>query len=448
MKKFPFYCGIVVILFSACQKTEYNTHPVTSAITSIGTDIVNSKDVSSLILPRSDDYPSIPQDPKNPITAEKVELGKLLFNESRLGATPKQTEGLHTYSCATCHHAEAGFQSGLSQGISEGGNGFGITGELRVPSPLYNIANIDVQPIRTPTVLNSAYSEVILWNGSLGGTGVNIGTEANWKVADGTNFNLLGMQGLEGGGIAALKKHRLTPDTAWLASVPEYKNLFDLSFPDLPENQRISSQNVSLAMAAYQRTLLPNQAPFQRYLQGDTRAMSADMIAGMNLFFGKAKCAKCHTGPALNSMQFFALGMADMQQGINGAFNINQGNVESKGRGGFTGKTADLFKFKVPQLYNLKDVNFFGHGGNFTTIEQVIRYKNAAVSQNSNVPASQLAKQFVPLHLTDDEINKLVAFVRDALYDPNLSRYVPESLPSGSCIPNNDTQSRIDRGCQ
>ena len=115
----------------------------------------------------------------------------------KIGQTPKQQQGLHTYSCATCHHAEAGFQSGMSQAISEGGNGFGVTGELRIPSPLYSTANLDVQPIRTPTVLNTAYSEVILWNGSLGGTGVNLGTEANWKVSDGTNNNFLGMQGLK-----------------------------------------------------------------------------------------------------------------------------------------------------------------------------------------------------------------------------------------------------------
>lgn len=448
MKKFPIYGGIALILFSACQKTDYNRNPGTSAITSIGTEIVNSKDVSSLLLPRSDDYPSIPQDPRNPLTAEKVELGKMLFHESRLGISSRDPAGFHTYSCASCHHAEAGFQAGISQGIGEGGSGFGITGELRVPSALYIGSKIDVQPIRTPSALNVAYQAVMLWNGSMGSGSVNTGTEAQWKSSNGTDRNALGYQGVETLCIGAIQKHRLTPDSAWLASVPEYKNLFDLAFADVTENQRISSLNVALAMAAYQRILLPNQAPFQRYLQGDTRAMSADMIAGMNLFFGKAKCAKCHTGPALNSMQFFALGMADMQQGVNGCINITSGNDESKGRGGFTGKATDMFKYKVPQLYNLKEVNFFGHGGNFTTIEQVIRYKNTAVSQNVNIPASQLAKQFVPLNLTDDEINKLVAFVRDALYDPNLSRYAPESLPSGSCIPNNDTQSRIDRGCQ
>ena len=447
MKKLTTISLIAVLFLLSCQKTELVSSNFATNDDAVSS-ILSPRDMSSLMLPRSDDYPSIPQDPKNPITSEKVQLGQLLFHESRLGQTPKQQQGLHTYSCATCHHAEAGFQSGMSQAISEGGNGFGVTGELRIPSPLYSTANLDVQPIRTPTVLNTAYSEVILWNGSLGGTGVNLGTEANWKVSDGTNNNFLGMQGLEGGGVAALKKHRLTPDTVWLASVPEYKNLFDLAFPDVPEAQRVSSLNVSLAMAAYQRTLLPNEAPFQKYLQGDPRAMTADQVAGMNLFFGKAKCAKCHNGPSLGTVQFFALGMADMQQGVFGAVNIAPGNTESKGRGGFTGKAADLYKFKVPQLYNLKDAGFYGHGGNFTSIEQVIRYINTAVPQNANVPATQLAKQFVPLNLNDDEIAKLVAFVKDALYDPNLSRYAPASLPSGDCIPNNDAQSKIDRGCQ
>jgi cytochrome c peroxidase len=59
-----------------------------------------------------------------------------------------------------------------------------------------------------------------------------------------------------------------------------------------------------------------------------------------------------------------------------------------------------------------------------------------------------LPKSFIPLGLTDTQINQIVQFVENALYDPNLSRYEPTSVPSGNCIPNNDDQSRIDRGCQ
>ena len=446
MKKAVIRLSVCLLILSSCQKNESQSVNVMTA--EDVTELQSAKDLSSSILPASDDYAAIPQDPKNPLTADKVALGKYLFYETRLGSSSASVEGLHTYSCATCHHAEAGFQSGLAQAIGEGGSGFGIRGETRIPSPLYQAGLIDVAPLRTPTVMNTAYQEVMMWSGQFGGTGINIGTQSSWTAGTPKANNFLGYQGLETTGLAAETKHRLIPDTVWLAAEPTYKNLFDLAFPDLPENERITSLTVSFALAAYQRTILPNQAPFQKWLKGDTRAMTKDEKDGKTLFFGKAKCSTCHSGPALSSMNFYSLGMADLKNGLNGAFNIPDNPVEFKGRGGFTNKNSDMYKFKVPQLYNLKDAKFMGHGASFSSVTDIIKYINNGISQNQNVPASQLARQFKPLLLTDDEINKLVKFVEDALYDPNLIRYVPDYLPSGSCMPNNDSQSRIDRGCQ
>ena len=107
-----------------------------------------------LILPGENEYQSIPADPKNPITSEKVYLGKMLFHETFFATNCKKQIGKSTYSCATCHHAEAGFQSGLKQGIGERGIGFGLIGEARIPNPLYETDSIDVQPIISPTILN------------------------------------------------------------------------------------------------------------------------------------------------------------------------------------------------------------------------------------------------------------------------------------------------------
>ena len=137
-----------------------------------------------------------------------------------------------------------------------------------------------------------------------------------------------------------------------------------------------------------------------------------------------------------------SLGMND----LNGPGIVN-GPTQDLGRGGFTQNPEDNFKFKVPQLYNLKDSPFFGHGGNFTSVREVVEYKNAAVPQNSMVPASQLAADFHPLGLTENEITDLVNFIENALYDANLMRYVPDALPSGNCFPNNDAISIIDQGC-
>jgi cytochrome c peroxidase len=98
-------------------------------------------------------------------------------------------------------------------------------------------------------------------------------------------------------------------------------------------------------------------------------------------------------------------------------------------------------------LYNLRDVSFFGHGGNFNSVREVIEYKNAAKAQNTEVPGTQLSPLFKPLNLTDEEIDQLTLFLENALHDPNLDRYVPEATPLGSCFPNADPQSQIDLGC-
>jgi cytochrome c peroxidase len=118
-----------------------------------------------------------------------------------------------------------------------------------------------------------------------------------------------------------------------------------------------------------------------------------------------------------------------------------------KGRGGFTLDPADDFTFKTPQLYNLTDSPFYGHGSSFATLREVVEYKNDAVAQNAIVPPGQLADGFHPLGLTPEEVTDLVAFLENALYDPKLERYVPNRLPSGNCFPVNDPQAQADLGC-
>ena len=164
------------------------------------------------------------------------------------------------------------------------------------------------------------------------------------------------------------------------------------------------------------------------------------------MFFGKAECGNCHTGPALNSMNYYALGMHDL---------VNQGEIDTKpndkahlGRGGFTRLPQDMFKFKVPQLYNLKDSEFYGHGASFRSVKEVVEYKNASVPQNPKIMQGLLSPAFKPLNLNEEEINQLTDFIENALYDNDLERYVPETLPTGNCFPNNDFQSKIDLGCE
>lgn len=434
---------IVFIGLTSCNTDIDNYENVTSSIELDNriTGLYGSK--RGLIQPSETDFNAIPSDLNNPITAEKVELGKMLYHETMIAKNANMDDGMNTYSCASCHHVDAGFQSGIKQGIGEGGLGFGSFGEGRIKNPIYVESDLDVQPIRTPTILNVAFQKVMLWNGQFGATGVNEGTESAWTVGTPKEANTLGFEGVETQAIAGLDVHGLKIEEDYIIN-SSYKDLFDNAFPDIEENQRYTKLNAALAIAAYERTLLPNKAPFQNWLRGNISAMEYDETEGAKLFFGKAQCFSCHSGPGLNGMGFHALGMRDLE-GSEIMTIIDE--ATQKGRGGFTGNSDDNYKFKTPQLYNLKDVQFFGHGGSFQSVKEVIEYKNQANSENEMVLQDQLSSNFVPLNLTEIEIDQLTLFIENGLYDDNLQRYVPENIPSGNCFPNADSNSSADLGC-
>ncbi|TVR40195.1 MAG: cytochrome-c peroxidase [Cryomorphaceae bacterium] len=398
------------------------------------------------LLPESNNYAAIPQDPNNPLNPAKVHLGKLLFHEPALGRNAAMPLlSTEEWSCATCHIAGAGFQANVPQGIGEGGVGFGIAGEARVKDPLYSVDWMDVQSTRSPSILNVAYQEVTLWNGQFGSFDKNIGTESRWTPGTPREDNNFGYAGPEIQAIAGIRVHRSKVDMSLVEDYPEYAMLFEAAFPGVPLEVSVSREYAGLAIAAYERTVLANKAPFQWWLRGDRSAMSRREKQGALLFFGKAECVTCHNGPALAENDFHALGMNDLQGHT--VVSVIDALTTASGRGGFTGLSDDDYKFKVPQLYNLKDSPFYGHGASFHSVKAVVEYKNSALSQNPNVPEEQLSPHFKPLHLTTEEINDLVRFVEDALYDHQLQRYVPLDVPSGLCFPNNDFQSQSDLGC-
>lgn len=427
---------------TSCQKDE--TTDLDTELTQLLETASEGQGLSYFQLPDSKNYSLIPQDPRNPLNDSKVELGRLLFHETGIALNPKKAICLQTFSCASCHFASAGFQAGRQQGIGDGAIGMGVNGEGRVPLSEYAIEDLDVQPIRTPTVLNVAYQKNMLWNGQFGATGLNVGTEASWTAGTPKAVNHFGYEGVEIQAIAGQDVHRLVVDSSF-AFKTTYKHFFDAAFPEIPETERYNKEFAGLAIAAFERTLFANKAPWQYWLKGNHSAMTDQEKRGAILFFGKAACVDCHTGPALNSMSFHALGMDNLDGP--GVYGNSPDKPENKGRGGFTQKPEDMFKFKVPQLYNMKDSPFYGHGGNFNTIEAVVRYKNNGVAENPDVPESQLSPLFRPLGLDEAEIQDLTAFLETALHDPNLDRYVPQFVPSGFCFPNNDEQSRYDIGC-
>lgn len=434
--------SFISILNAGCQKDE--TTNLDNDLTEVLERASGGAGLSFFQLPDSKNYSAIPQDPRNPLNDSKVELGRLLFHETGIALNPKKTICLATYSCATCHMASAGFQAGRQQGVGDGAIGIGSRGESREPLAEYPVTDLDVQPIRTPSILNIAYQTNILWNGQFGATALNEGTEANWTEGTPKAKNHFGYEGTEIQAIAGLDVHRLKVDSSF-AFQSTYKHYFDRAFADVNESERYTHEYAGLAIAAFERTTVSNKAPWQSWLKGDHSAMTEQEKRGAILFFGEAGCNNCHTGPALSSMSFHALGMADLDGP--GVYGNSPDKPENKGRGGFTGNAHDMYKFKVPQLYNLKDSPFYGHGGNLNSIEAVVRYKNNGVAENAAVPGSQLSDMFRPLGLSEENIADLTAFLENALYDADLHRYEPQRLPSGMCFPNNDMQSRYDMGC-
>lgn len=402
-------------------------------------------DHRDFLLPKSDDFQNIPQDPKNPITAEKVALGNLLFFETGLALAPAQEIGKESFSCGSCHVPTAGFLPGRPQGIADGGIGFGENGENRDKYPSYDADEIDAQGIRPLSQLNVAFVTNTSWNGQFGANGVNENTESLWSNNEETELNFHGFSGNETQNIAGLDLHRMVINKTVLDTLG-YTPMYDAAFPDYAEEDRYSIETTALALSSYTRTLFTNEAPFQDWLNGNLTAMTDQEKRGALLFFGKAGCNTCHDGPALNSMKFAALGVEDLFE--NGGLGTDVNDKKNLGRGGFTGREEDLFKFRVPQLYNLKNAPFYFHGSSHNSLRDVVQYFNLAISENDRVPESQLSEFFRPLLLSETEVDDITAFITEGLYDPNLDRYVPENVLSGNCIPNNDLFSQIDLGCE
>ncbi len=400
--------------------------------------------VDYYIIDDENDLANIPADPLNPLTREKVELGKLMFYETGLGVDSKFEFGSGTYSCATCHIPEAGFRPGTFQGIADGGEGFGVNGEDRTKHPSYQPEDLDIQSARPLSLVNVAYVTNTFWNGAFGATGANIGTEHLWNEEDGTHFNHTGHLGIEAQNMEGLHVHRIRIDEEILDQYG-YTKLFDEAFPDIPATERYTQATASLAYSAYIRTILSTKAPFQNWLKGDSYAMSFEQKQGAILFFGKAQCYQCHYEENLGSTEFHALGVNDMF--MRPSFNTSPSDKRNLGRGGFTLNAEDNYKFKVPGIYNMSDTPFYFHGSSKESLYDLVEYKDKAIKENPNVPDSQMSDKFNPVNLTEEEKGYLVDFLAEGLRDPDLTRYAPTSLPSGLCFPNNDPQSRLDLGC-
>ena len=162
MTKYTLFAIAILFALSSCQKDNLSEdRDELSARLSEVLNTATPEGKSAYVLPSSDDYARIPQDPKNPITAEKVELGRMLYHDPSFGMNPKKNIGAGTFSCASCHFAQGGFAARKAQGIGEGGLGTSDVGRERTASAFYEKDSIDVQSIKSPSTLNVAYQQLM-----------------------------------------------------------------------------------------------------------------------------------------------------------------------------------------------------------------------------------------------------------------------------------------------
>ncbi|MEM1322073.1 MAG: cytochrome c peroxidase [Bacteroidota bacterium] len=446
MNRYLFFLVIIVLSIASCSKDELS-NPLDSKLTSALKAASKTGSIDYFVLPESNDFTNIPADPKNPLSTAKVELGKMLFFETGIALSPAHNFGRGTYSCGSCHIPSAGFMPCRVQGIADGGLGFGHNGEGRTNlAQTYADDELDIQGIRPLSLVNVAFVTNTSWSGQFGGGGANAGTEDQWDKDEMTKVNHLGFMGLESQNMEGVKLHRMEVSKE-ITDNYGYTSYFDAAFGERPSEERYNLETASLAISAYLRSVISNQAPFQQWLKGRHTAMTDRQKLGAAIFFGKARCFNCHNGTSLNnSEQFYAIGVKDLYEA--GGLNTDINDKKNLGRGAFTGQDADLYKFKVPQLYNLKNSPFYFHGSSKHSLREVVEYFNDGIPENANVPEDRIAPFFRPLELTESEIDALVDFLEEGLYDPEMNRHSPDRILSGNCFPNNDPFSRIDLGCE
>jgi Cytochrome c peroxidase len=307
-------------------------------------------------LPLSNGHlPAVTVPADNPQTEAKIRLGRQLYFDPRLSSD-------NTVSCVSCHKPEHGWADTgpVSEGVNHAKGGR-----------------------NSPSVLNAAYSVLQFWDGRA----MNLE-----KQAVGPIQNPVEMQMTMEMAIGRLK------------GIPGYVSQFKEVFGTEP-----NEIGVAKAIAAFERTVVQIDTPYDHYLQGDRGAMSSAAVRGMKLFNGKGHCTPCHSGPYFSDGRFHNLGAG-----------FSNGKFADEGRTIVTKAPRDLGAFKTPGLRGVAETAPYLHGGSEPTLEAVIDLYDRGGIQNSN-----LDRAMVPLNLTDREKHELVEFLK-ALSGPPLVIEKPE----------------------
>jgi cytochrome c peroxidase len=175
----------------------------------------------------------------------------------------------------------------------------------------------------------------------------------------------------------------------------------------------VSAENVAAAIAAFERTVLSGNAPYDRFKAGDSSALSPEAQRGMKVFFSpKAHCSACHVGPNFTDGGFHNLGV-----GIT-AEKPDLGRME------VSKQLGDRGAFKTPTLREIARTAPYMHDGSLATLEEVIEYYD-----KGGIPNPQLDEEIFPLKLTDQEKQDLVTFLKEGLSSPDYPLIRPPKLP-------------------
>ncbi len=409
--------------------------------------------------------------PTNPPAprAELVKLGEALFWDPELS-------GNRDITCATCHHANKATGDNLSLSIGTLGQGLG---ELRVKLE----ERRDFIPRNAQPLFNLGYEEwqILFWDGRVSEAAVPgfFNSPASDRLPAGLD-NLLAaqamfpvtsrdeMRGLRGdhdifgntNELASLVDYAARP--IWkalmkrLLAIPGYVELFNAAYPDVPV-EALGFQQAANALAAYEiATFTFEDSPFDRYLQGDPRALSPEVKRGALLFYGQAECAACHSGGLFTDQKFHNLAVPQIGDGKGREQPFDLGRARE------TGNDCDRYAFRTPPLRNVAITGPWMHNGAFATLEGAIRHHLNPAAGLQNYDPQQLtlllqAKcQDQPetlaailatkvniatehVQLSDAEMQDLLAFM-DALTASSalhMEDTIPASVPSGLTVGGN-----------
>ncbi|MCI0685009.1 MAG: c-type cytochrome [Gemmataceae bacterium] len=301
-------------------------------------------------------------DGKAPSAAE-IELGKQLYFDTRLSRD-------RTVSCASCHDPQKGWSNGERFATGIGGK---------------------VGDRSAPTIINAAYFPLQFWDGRA--------------------------QELEGQALGPIQnpiEMDLTLDelVMRLQAIPGYKKQFDAIYKD-----GVSADNVARAIASFERTVLSGNAPYDRYKAGDAKALSEAARRGADVFFNKAHCTACHSGPNFSDGGFHNVGI-----GLHGKdFKAKNFDV---GREKISGLEGDRGSFKTPTLREIARTAPYMHDGSLKTLEEVVDYYDRGGNKNP-----WLDEELFVLKLTARQKADLVTFLKEGLSSPDYPVVRPPSLP-------------------